>query len=308
MAKLLGLEYSIHYKKGSENRVADALSRQMDGDDNQLMAITTLVPSWLKEVPFSYDGDERIMKLMKELLLQDDASGVYSLQRGLLYYKKRLYIGPSSNIRDKLIQACHDSRLGGHSGIRGTLLRVKQHFYWPSMQDSINEWVSKCDTCLRCKPEQCASPGSLQPLPVATGAWQAVSLDFVEGLPKSHGFDTVLVVVDRFTKYSHFIPLTHPYTAKIVARVFLDNVFKLHGLPASIVSDRDRIFTGLFWRELMQLLGTQLLFSSAYHPQTDGQSERVNQCMENYLKCMCFLVPKQWAKWLALAEFWYNSS
>jgi hypothetical protein len=133
-------------------------------------------------------------------------------------------------------------------------------------------------------------------------------MDFITGLPKSEGFEVILVVVDRLTKYSHFLALRHPYTALSVATTFLDNVVKLHGVPLSIVSDRDAIFTSNFWRHLFKAVGTKLSYSSAYHPQTDGQSERVNQCLEQYLRCATHDSPRQWRKWLPMAEFWYNSS
>lgn len=133
-------------------------------------------------------------------------------------------------------------------------------------------------------------------------------MDFVEGLPKSEGHDAIMVVVDRLTKFAHFIPLRHPFNAARVARVFWDNVVKLHGIPNSIVSDRDRVFTSALWRELFTTAGTKLLYSTAYHPQTDGQSERVNQCMEMYLRCAIHDAPRRWRRWLPTAEFWYNSS
>lgn len=133
-------------------------------------------------------------------------------------------------------------------------------------------------------------------------------MDFIEGLPKSSGYSVIMVVVDRLTKYAHFIPIKHPYTAHSIAHTFFSNVVKLHGLPKSIVSDRDKIFTSLFWQELFKLTGTQLHLSSAYHPQTDGQTERVNQCLEMFLRCTVHDTPSQWAKWLDSAELWYNSS
>jgi len=126
---------------------------------------------------------------------------------------------------------------------------------------------------------------------IPEGAWQDLSIDFIEGLPKSEGYTMILVVVDRFTKYAHLIPIKHPYTAHTIAQSVFDNVVKLHGMPKTIISDRDKVFTSIFWKELFQLLGTQLMFSSAYHPQTDGQTERVNQCLEMYLRCVTYEAP-----------------
>jgi hypothetical protein len=133
-------------------------------------------------------------------------------------------------------------------------------------------------------------------------------MDFIDGLPLSNGANVILVVVDRFTKYAHFVPLHHPYSAPKVARVFVDSIVKLHGMPHSITSDRDAIFTSNFWKLLFKTLGTKLQYTTAYHPQTDGQSERVNQCLEMFLRCTAQDKPKQWCGLLPLAEFWYNST
>lgn len=148
----------------------------------------------------------------------------------------------------------------------------------------------------------------LQPLPVPDHAWQIVSLDFVEGLPKSASFNCILVVVDKFSKYSHFVPLTHPFSALDVAEAYMQHIHRLHGLPQSLISDRDRIFTSTLWTTLFKLAGTQLRMSSSYHPQTDGQTERVNKCLETFLRCFVHACPSQWSRWLALAEYWYNTS
>ena len=121
-------------------------------------------------------------------------------------------------------------------------------------------------------------------------------------------FSVILVVVDKFSKFTHFMPLKHPYSAASVARVFLDNIYKLHGLPVAIISDCDKVFTSKFWQLLFQLAGTDLRMSTAYHPQSDGQTERVNQCMETYLRCFVQACPRHWSCWLPLVEFWYNTS
>lgn len=138
------------------------------------------------------------------------------------------------------------------------------------MKLDVEDFVKQCVVCQQAKHSNTLPPGLLQPLPIPQGAWQDISMDFIEELHKSDGCTVILVIVDRFTKYAHFAPLRHPFTAKTVARVVFDTVVKLHGLPHSIVSDRDNVFTGTFWKELFTLVGNKLIMSSTYHPQTDG--------------------------------------
>jgi len=142
------------------------------------------------------------------------------------------------------------------------------------------EFVMKCDVCKRCKHETVAPPGLLQPLATPDQAWSSISMNFIEGLPRSKGKDCILVIVDQFTKFAHFLGLFHPFTAQEVARVFLHQVVKLHGVPQNIVSNRDKLFTSLKWKELLNSLGIKLHMSTAYHPQTNGQIESVNCCAD----------------------------
>lgn len=176
------------------------------------------------------------------------------------------------------------------------------------MNKEIQAYVRECLICQRHKPEQIASLGLLQPLPILRRIWEAISMYFVEGLPHSKGKQVILVVVDRQSKYAHFLTLAHPYTALAVAQLFMDSIFKLHGLPNSITSDRDPIFLSDVWSELFSLQGVALNKSSAYHPQSDGQTEIVNKALETYLRCLCSEHACTWYPWLPLAEFWYNTN
>lgn len=150
--------------------------------------------------------------------------------------------------------------------------------------------------------------GLLQPLKTPEVVWNEITMDFITRLPKSKGFDAIFVVVDRLSKYAHFALLKHPYTAKSVADVFVREVVRLHGIPISIVSDRDPIFMSSFWQVLFELQGTKLYMSSAYHPETDGQTEVTNCCLEAYLQCFSVEQPQTWSHWLPWAECWFNTT
>lgn len=171
------------------------------------------------------------------------------------------------------------------------------------MKRAVWDFVQHCRTCLWSEPDRAKYPGLLQPLPVPSSSWAFISMDFVEGLPRSGSSNAILVVVDRYSKFAHFIALHHPFTAFSMARLFMDNVYKLQGMPQAIVSDRDHIFTSTLWETLFKLSGTELQLSSSYHPQTDGQTKRVNQCLETYLRCFVHACPSRWSQWLSLAEY-----
>ena len=142
-----------------------------------------------------------------------------------------------------------------------------------------------CYICQKAKPERLPPAGLLQPLPIPSDPWEVASMDFIDGLPTSRHYNCLLAVVDKLTKFAHFIPLKHPYTPSKIAELFVDNMYRLHGMPLSLVSDRDPIFTSNFWQAVFRATRTQLKLSTANHPETDGQTERVNQSIECYLRC-----------------------
>jgi transposase InsO family protein len=272
------------------------------------MAITVIQPTWIDSVLNSYLQDEHCQELLQRLAVTPDTTGTFTLTAGILRYKSRIYIGADKDLQNQLLGSFHASAIGGHSGMVATYQRIKRLFYWPGLKKDTQHYIIECAVCQRAKAEHCPYPGLLEPLERPDMAWQHITMDFIEAMPKSNGKEVILVVVDRLTKLAHFIPLSHPYSVQTVAQAFVDNIFKLHGPPSSIVTDRDRIFTSNMWQSVFKSLKVKLKLSTAYHPQTDGQSERVNQCLESYLRCMAFQEPKKWASWLALAEWWYNTS
>ena len=263
---------------------------------------------WIQEVLNSYYTDTEAQALVQSLTLHSPNEQGYYLDQEVIKKDKHIWLANNSAIRTKVISALHSSPIGGHSRIAATYHKVKQFFCWKGLKQDVETFVKQCGICQQAKHEHGHVPGLLQPLPISEGAWQDISLDFIEGLPYFEGANTILVVVDRFTKYAHFLPLKHPFTVHQVAKLLLDSVVRLHGIPKTMVLDRDRIFLSHIWQHLFTILGTKLLQSTAYHPQTDGQTERVNQCLEMYLRCAVQQSPKQWKQWLPLDELWYNSS
>jgi hypothetical protein len=186
---------------------------------------------------------------------------------GMVEFGGRLYIPLASPLIQKIMRAIHED---GHEGVHRMLHRLRRDFHFPNMRELVQDFVCSCVTCKRYKSEHLHPAGLLLPLPVPQGVWTDIGLDFVEALPRVRGNSVILTVVDMFSKYYHFIPLAHPYFAESVAQAFFTDIVRLHGMPRSMVSDRDPIFTSTFWRELMRLMGTKLHMTSAFHPVTPG--------------------------------------
>ena len=309
LLKLCNYRYRVEYKKGKENVAADSLSRRNETIERPaMMEISVIESDWIEIVKKLVDTDVYFSELDRRWTEGSLDSAKYQKKNGLFYYKGRIMISPSASVIPLLITEHHDTPVGGHSGYEKTYQRLKRVVYWPGMKGSIKKYIRECDICQRSKYETTRPAGFLQPLPIPGQVWKDISMDFIEGLPKSWGKSVIFVIVDRLTKFAHFLPLSHPYTAKTVAATFIDHIYSLYGLPHSIVSDRDTVFTSEFWKELWSLQGTQLLFSTSFHPQTDGQTEVVNRCLETYLRCFCSHKPQDWCKWLPWAQFWYNTS
>lgn len=307
LSKLLGYDYEIIYRSGSSNRAADALSRVHD-DSGSLHVISSPTFTGIDEISRECHEDSDMRSIIDALQQNAQSKRHYSYEQGILRYKGRIVVVPSSPWCSRLLNDFHSSPTGGHSGFLRTYKRLQQSFHWPGMKGTVKNFISYCDVCQRHKAESVSPPGLLHPLPIPDDVWLDISMDFIEGLSSSNRKSVIMVVVDRLSKYAHFSALSHPYTAATVVDVFIRDIVKLHGLPRSIVSDRDPVFLSTFWEAFFQLQGTQLCRSSAYHPQSDGQTEVTNRTLECYLRCYASSQPHTWTKWLPWAEWWYNTT
>lgn len=217
LTKLMGLQYRLVYKKGSENNATDALSRRVADDSTEVLSLSVCIPVWLEEVQKGYDQDPHSSQLVAQLTLKSDALPHFSLESGILRYKGRVWIGANPHVQSQILQSLHAGAVDGHSGVQVTYSRIKRLFAWTGLRKAVKTYVANCTVCQQAKTERVRYPGLLQPLPVPDHAWQMVSLDFIEGLPTSSGFDCIMVVVYKFSKYAHFVPLAHPFSAFDVA-------------------------------------------------------------------------------------------
>ena len=296
----MGYQYTIVYKPGRANHVADALTRQPEDTIAQFLAISHIQFELLNLLREENATSSFFLTKYKELAAD--------VRDGLLMYKGKILLDHTSPLVQSVLQECHSTPLGGHGGMQKTMARVCVAFSWDGVKRDVKKFVQECDICQRVKYSTQATPGLLQPLPILDNVWEDLSMDFIIGLPVSEGYSTILVVVDRFSKQSHFGALPMNYSAPKVAQLFATMVCKLHGIPTSIVSDRDPIFLSKFWIELFALSGTVLKRITAYHPKTNGQSKVLNRILQQYLRCFVAEKPTKWYRFLHWAEYCYNAN
>ncbi|PKU65627.1 hypothetical protein MA16_Dca021516 [Dendrobium catenatum] len=292
--------FTIRHKPGVENKVADALSRKAALLTQMQTELVGL--EYVKEL---YEEDADFCSIWKQCQDSQLPAG-YSLIQGFLF-KQNLLCVPASSWRLHLIREVHGGGLAAHLGRDNTIHQVQARFFRPRICRDTIRFVESCTICQTYKGGA-QNTGLYMPLPVPNSIWEDLSMDFVLGLPRTRrGNDSIMVVVDRFSKMSHFISCEKTSNAMNIANLFFNEVVRLHGLPRSITSDRDVKFVSHFWREVWKRLGTELRFSSAYHPQSDGQTEEVNRTLGNMLRCLVQEQPKQWEDVLSRAEFPYNA-
>ncbi|MCO5581284.1 hypothetical protein L7F22_035163 [Adiantum nelumboides] len=231
----------------------------------------------------------------------------YSIKDDTLYHHHAICI--VAPLRHKVMQEAHDSPYVGHRGTSATTNALKRYFYWPTLRADIEKYVRECLVCQKVKHDRHKVYGKLKPLRVPDKPWESIAMDCITDLPRSkNGNDAIWIIIDRFSKQAHFLPIKKTIKADHMAKTFLAQIFKRHGMPKSIVSDRDPRMTSLFWQSLFENLGTKLDFSSAYHPQTDGQSEIANATVIDLLKSYVSDRQSEWEKYLPLVEFVYNNT
>jgi len=322
-------DFRIVFRPGVQNGKADALTRRSrdlpeEGDERARPVQALLPPEKFSLSALSTKHDQDIIEALKtDKLAQEILSALSSgarrhpivplgeckvVENGLLLVNDLVYVPDNPDLFLRILNSCHDHPAAGHPGQAATYELVSRDYWWPKMRHTIARYVRNCDTCARIKPARHAPYGLLKPLKVPWRRWSSVSLDLITGLPLSQGFDALLVVVECLSKMAHYIPTTTTVDSKGIAKLFFDNVFRLHGIPDSVVSDRGTQFVSEFIRALTSLIGIKQKVSTAFHPQTDGQTERVNAIAEQYLRAYCNYQQDNWSELLTMAEFAYNNT
>ena len=335
--KLADFNFKIMYRPGKQNIKVDALTRRADSvprgpDDERVryQRTTILTSNRMKIADLEKDNDQPIYKqileangtdenctLLREAIARGEAQyeGIKlkdcRTQDGILYHGSQLWVSFNELLQMNLIREVHDQPSVGHPGILRTVKVIKRNYYWPSMRKTVDRYIRNCYICQRSKASRDKSNGLLQPLPIPEQRWQDIVMDFIIDLSDSYGYNAILTVICRLSKERHYIPCTtddEGITAEKTAEMLLQWVYRTHSLPSFIVSDRGSQFTSILWKFLCKRLSISLRLFTAYHSRTDGQSERVNQNVERYLRSFCSYMQDDWFKWLPMAEFADNNA
>jgi hypothetical protein len=256
-----------------------------------------------------HQKDDKKLQEIRDLIKIGKAPHFREDDQGTLWYKGRICVPDVNDLRKLILSEAHDTAYSIHPGSTKMYYDLKERFWWYGMKRSVAEYVAICDTCQRVKAEHQRPAGLLQPLKIPEWKWEEITMDFIVGLPRTQkGYNSIWVVVDRLTKVAHFIPVNTTYSGARLAELYISRIVCLHGVPKKIISDRGSQFTSRFWEQLHDSLDTKLRFSTAYHPQTDGQTERTNQVLEDMLRACAIQYGTSWDKCLPYAEFSYNNS
>jgi hypothetical protein len=326
-------DLEVHYHPGMANVVADALSRKEhchclsieifsetlcyhirklnleiipQGSLNLISIESTLQD----RIIMSQLRDESI-KIIKQKLSQGEAKYrcFHTNHQGVLWFNNCIVVPKNHQLHRQILDEAHLSKFSIHLGSTKMYQDLRRNFWWIRMKREIAKYVSECDTCQRVKASHLKVSGTLQPLHIPSWKWEDISMDFIVGLPNaSQKHDSIWAIIDTLTKTAHFLPVHITYTAKKYAEIYLEQIIRLHGVPKTIISDRGTQFVARFWEQLQSSLGIKLIRSSVYHAQTDGQTERINQILEDMLRACIIHYGTNWDKCLAMAKFSYNNS
>lgn len=311
MEFLQSFDLEIKYTPGKGNVVADALSRHaLDGLQLSVLSASKAESTLLHRIKTAYQNEDLAKNILKGREVPED----FTVKEGVIFVnrngRQRIYVPDDKNLRQDILFQHHDVDICAHLGMDKTLELIDRTFFWPSIKADVREYIRSCPLCQANKSTNRHPIGLLQPLATPSKRWQEVTMDLITQLPKTRqGHDAIAVFVDRLTKMTHFVPTKTSVTATQLAHIFFDEVYKHHGMPKVIVSDRDTRFTSIFWRELFKkCYGTKLAMSTANHPQTDGQTERANRTLEDMLRSYVNVKLNDWDEHLSAVEFAYNNS
>jgi hypothetical protein len=272
----------------------------------------------VNELRVTYDLEDRIrtaqkscaeIKVLRELMKEGKADDYRLDEQCTVWLKERICVPHDKALLEQIMKEAHDSRYSIHPGSTKMYKDLKTRYLWKDMRRDIAHYMACCDTCSRVKIEHQKPAWLLKPLEIPVWKWEDISMDFVVGLPRTpKGNDSVWVIVDRLTKVAHFVQVKTWYATEKLADLYVEHILILHGAPRSIVSDRGPQFVAKFWKSFHQLLGTTLNYNTAFHPQTDEQTERVNQVLKDMLRACALTYGTDWESSLLLAEFSYNNS
>ena len=258
------------------------------------MASIELQPTLISQIKEAQKGNASIDGI-KRRISTGKVPGFTEDEEGVLWYKGRLCVPADSELKEVILKEAHDTLYSIHPGGTKMYQDLKEQFWWHKMKREIGSYIAKCDICQRVKAGHQRPAGLLQPLQIPEWKWDSVGMDFITGLPtSSRGNDSIWVIVDRLSKVAHFLPVKTTYQSLKLAELYIARIVSLHGVPKNIVSDRGTQFTSRFWKKVQEGLGTRLDFSTAYHPRTDGQTERVNQILEDMLRACVLEYGSKW--------------
>ena len=328
---LAEFDFKIEPVKGKKNVVADALSRRKDHQQQRqqgsparvtesscasirnsiaqahgAMSASSLQPAAIvDEIKQAYQSDPTCV----DILQHPDHYPSYTVKDGTVYKETLIYVPDVSALKTRLLREAHDTPTSGHVGVAKTVDLLTRCYYWPGLYKDVRQYVTTCLPCQSNKPSHQKPLGLLQPLPIPERRWHTMTLDLIVGLPLTRtGHDAIVVFTDKLSKLVHFAATTSSATAPDLAKLCFQSVVRHHGVPSVLVSDRDARFTSQFWRALWKLLGSKLAMSTAYHPQTDGQTERANRTLEDMLRAYVCYRQDDWDQHLVAAEIAYNNS